>query len=623
MASEPNSNIIPLIPPGWIRCFITGKLRRDTPEENVRQRWARSLVDEYGYDRSDIGVEVKIAMGRARKSADLAIFKAGSEHRQENIVTIIEAKRDDKKPSANDNGVDQLKGYMAASSACRFGMWVGKELFAFGRNIADGSIEAIADIPRAGEDSPRRPIRADLREVHELTSIFKRCHNYIHANSGLQKAEAFHEMLKLIFCKTYEEAEGNDALQFAIDPSERRSAAGQRRLLEERITPLFENVKRQYEHIFEADERIKLRPDVVAYIVAELQYISILGSKTDVKGEAYEHLVGDNLRGDRGEYFTPRNVCDMAVNMIMAMHPETKLSSLKVVDCCCGTGGFLVSWIANLRKRMTEQETRRGTGDVRGRVRDRIRESCRNHLYGLDINPGLVRTAQMNLVMHGDGSTNVFEANTVKKPGEWPDETRAHVPFGGFDVVITNPPFGGEVRIDDAHILSQYELAEWEAAKRRGSMPAEQLFVEAALNFLKPGGICALVLPDGILNNPGLAFLRRWLTQRARIVASVALPKETFGRNKGVNNPSVLFAQKFTQKELEDAREKNIVDTAREVFLAMPRTAGIDKRGNTIYLRYPDGRIIENGKGDRVPDDQIAAVARLFVEQRPDLVGRM
>lgn len=429
---EPQSNIVPLIPPGKIRCFITGKLRPDTPEENVRQRWSRSLVTEYGYDKSDIGVEVKITMGRARKFADLAIFRAGAEHRLENIVTIIEAKRDDKKPSASDDGVDQLKGYMSAASACRFGMWVGKELFAFSRNLADGSIEPVADIPRAGEDAPRRPTRADLHEVHELTSIFKRCHNYIHANSGLQKAEAFHEMLKLIFCKTYEEAEGGDELQFSIDPGERRSASGQTRLLKDRIEPLFAQVKEQYEHIFEADERIKLKHDVVAYIVAELQYISILGSTTDVKGEAYEHLVGDNLRGDRGEYFTPRNVCDMAVNMIMGLYPETRLSSLKVVDCCCGTGGFLVSWIANLRARMIEQEVRRGTTDVQGRVRERIREACRKNLYGLDINPGLVRTAQMNLVMHGDGSTNVFEANTVKKPGEWPDDTRGHVPFGGF-----------------------------------------------------------------------------------------------------------------------------------------------------------------------------------------------
>lgn len=192
-----------------------------------------------------------------------------------------------------------------------------------------------------------------------------------------------------------------------------------------------------------------------------------------------------------------------------------------------------------------------------------------------------------------------------------------------FDVIITNPPFGDEVRIDDSHVLDQYELAEWESQNRRSTMPAEQLFVEAALNFLKPGGICALVLPDGILNNPGLAFLRRWLTQRAHIIASVALPKETFGRNKGVNNPSVLFLQKFTQKELEDAREKNIVDVARQLFMAVPRTAGIDKRGNTIYLRHPDGRILENSDGNRVPDDQISGVAALFAEQCSDLIGSL
>ena len=120
-----------------------------------------------------------------------------------------------------------------------------------------------------------------------------------------------------------------------------------------------------------------------------------------------------------------------------------------------------------------------------------------------------------------------------------------------------------------------------------------------------------MVIPDGILNNPSLAFLRDWLLKRSKIIASIDLPKETFGRNKGVNNPSVLIAQKFSHQEYLDA-EKNIIDTSGSVFMCAPTTSGIDKRGNTVFLRHPTGEYILDSDGERVPDDQIAMVPRAY-----------
>ena len=217
----------------------------------------------------------------------------------------------------------------------------------------------------------------------------------------------------------------------------------------------------------------------------------------------------------------------------------------------------------------------------------------------------------MNLVMHGDGSTNIHRASSLMRPGEWPDEARLAVPFGSMDVVITNPPFGDEVKVDDAHILAQYQLSSWGTENRRSMMPAEQLFMEVGMNFLKPSGFMGVVIPDGILNNPGLMFLRDWLLRHGKIVASIDLPKETFGRNKGVNNPSVLIVQKFSRQEYLDA-EKNILDTSRSVFMCTPTTSGIDKRGNTVFLRHPNGEYILNSDGERVPDDQISMVSRAY-----------
>ncbi len=569
----PDSNVTYLIPPGRIRCYLTGILRKDTPEENVRQRWARSLVEEYGYSKSDMQIEFKISMGIARKRADIVIFKPGAKQVQENATIIIEAKRDEIKSTDKNSGENQLKSYMAASSSCKYGLWVGMERYAF-EKLPNGEVANVADIPRAGEDKPRRPQRKDLQVAHDLTSIFRRCHNYIHVNGGQQKAEAFHEMLKLIFCKMYDEEESSIDLDFAIDPREQRSASGQRRLLEDRIEPLFENVKERFPYIFEKDEHVKLEPPVLAYIVAEMQYISLLDTETDVKGAAYEELVGQNLRGDRGEYFTPRNVCDMTVKMIQSMFTEEQLTNLKVLDCCCGTGGFIVSWIDNLRHIIRAQEMARGSKDVPNKVRNRIRTACARNLFGLDINPFLVRTAQMNLVMHGDGSTNVFRVDSTHSPGEWSEDARKKVPFGKLDIVLTNPPFGSEVVIDDSHVLDRYELPKWESRNLRAAMPAEQLFIETAMTFLKEGGLLGIVLPDGILNNPSLQFLRSWILKRGRLIASIDLPKETFAVSGGVNNPSVLLIQKFTQEQRKNA-DAGIIDKNHMVFMSSPRASRV------------------------------------------------
>ena len=610
MTKHSDKSVVYLVPPGQIRCYVTGELRRDTPEEHVRQRWARSLVEEYGYPKSDLGIEVPIVMGRSRKRADLVVFRHNAQHFQEEALIIIEAKRSDKKPSDVQYGEGQLKSYMAASSICRFGLWVGYERLAFERDPRTGEISRVGDIPRFGDEKPERPTRADLVPAHELKSVFRRCHNYIYANAGLQRAEAFHELLKLIFCKTFDEEEGENELAFSINPKERISESGQRKLMEERLGPLFDKVRGRYPFIFEEDERITLDPRVTAYVVHELQYLSLLETTTDVKGDAYEELVGENLRGDRGEYFTPRNVCDMAVQMVMALYPENELTSLKVLDCCCGTGGFLVSWLNNLAKIIFRQEQERSSSPQE-RTRARVRDACTSNMFGLDINPFLVRTCQMNLVLHGDGSSNVHRTDSVRSPGEWDELPRREIPYGKADVVFTNPPFGGKANIDDSHILDQYELSRWKSKDPRSVLPAEQLFVEAALRMVKPGGHLAIVLPDGILNNPGLRFIRSWLLRRSRLIASVDLPKTTFKASGGVNNPSLLIVRKFTKEQVTQA-DSDIIDTAYNVFMATPQTAGINNRSTPVYLRHPDGREQLNDQGNKIIDDEITGVSGAF-----------
>ena len=610
--SDPPPDTIQFAPAGRLRCYVTGVLRRDKPEEHVRQRWARSLVEEYGYDISDMDVEFPIKMGSRSKSADLVVFHPGAPKMQENILIVIEAKRADALPQQRQDGIEQLKSYMAACSRCRHGLWVGAEKAAYSKS-SSGTIEDAIDIPRAGDDQPRVPEFTDLIPALDLKATLRRCHNYIYANQGLQKAEAFHELVKLIFAKVYDETESIGPLRFFVRTDERRSAAGQQRLVRERIMPLFASVRKRYQYIFPESDGVQLNDRVLAYIVSELQQYSLLRTQTDIKGAAYEELVGANLRGDRGEYFTPRNVCDMALRMVFDLYRPQQLTSLRILDTCCGTGGFLVSAINRYRQMLTDREIKRGgsRNEVVERVNTRVRDVATRQLYGIDINPFLVQTCQMNLVMHGDGSANVFQADSLYSPGEWTDnEAATRIQHESFDVVVTNPPFGSNALIDDPHLLDQYELSRFGGGTQRQSLPPEQLFLEAAWKFLKPGGHMAIVLPDSILNNPSLAFIRRWLLQRAKIIASIDLPKETFAESGGVPNPSLLIIERLTDEEARLA-EKGALD-AYDIFMAIPKFAGINKRGQPIYRQTADGMDLLGDDFERQRNDDLPLVAERF-----------
>ena len=603
MSTPDASAEISFIPAGRLRCVITDRLRPGTPEEHVRQRVARSLLDEYGYNRDDIAVEFPIHIGSTRKRVDLAIFPSGAEHAQQNISIIVECKRERVKPTDEDNGAGQLHSYVAASMQCRFGMWVGSEVQVW-EKTTDGKLLEATSIPRFGADAPRPPRFADLVPAEtDLQSVFRRCHDYIYGNQGLQKEPAFNELLKLIFCKVQDESDISNPLRFFIGNEERRSLLG-RSNLRKAMDGLFDDVKRRYSYIFSDDDTLGVQDRVLAYIVGELQRYSLIQTRADVKGVAYEQLVGSNLRGDRGEFFTPRAVCKMASEMVLATFPQDQWLTINVLDPAAGTGGFLVALMDVWREHILElAKDRWGEDDrqVANETKEQLRGIASTHLFGIDFNPGLVRAAQMNLVMHGDGSTNVFHADSLLPPGEWPhggqNDVASNIIPNYFDAVLTNPPFGSKIPIDDPHVLAQYEIAGPPIVPVRqgrtmpNAVPPERLFIERCLQLLRPGGRVAIVLPDSILTNPGLLALRRWILNNARVIASVDLPKETFQPHTGTQT-SVLLLQKKSREEM-DTEQAFGRHRQYEVFMAMPRAVGHDRRGNPLYCRTPEGDLIE------------------------------
>jgi type I restriction enzyme M protein len=381
---------------------------------------------------------------------------------------------------------------------------------------------------------------------------------------------------------------------------------------------IFNRVKARYRSIFDINDQIRLQARSLAYVVGELQRYSLLDTNIDVKGKAYEELVGANLRGDRGEFFTPRNVAHMAIDMVSIRPNE------KILDPACGTGGFLViamNKIVDALRRGASSEI--SSDSMRAALQDRIREIASQSFFGIDINPDLVKATKMNMVMNNDGSGNIFRQDSLLHPHEWDSEFREQFAsslqvdprtlrrpqdLGLFDIVATNPPFGSKLPIKDRQTLAQYELGhvwvksegQWKQSdKLQTSQPPEILFIERCWQFLRPGGRMVIVLPDAILGAPGLAYVRAWMLRYCRLVASVDLHPDTFQPRNGTQT-SVLLLQRKTDAELmRDARQGRISDY--EIFMAQVNAIGHDKRGNTVFKRNEEGAEI------LVPFDQSKA----------------
>jgi len=586
------------IPPGKIKCFITGKLRNDTPEERIRQDIARSLVEEYGYDKGDMDIEFSIIMGRAKKRADIVILSEDLGHTQENIYLIVEVKAEDIKPSDKKEGLEQLESYVAASPNCEFALWVGNERLAFKAIEEKGkrSLTQIPDVPKRGEITIPKPTKGSLVSAVNLKQVFKRIHNYIYVNQGFPKDRAFEELLKLIFIKVYDE-QYSPTLQFYILPNEDILK------VRDRLMTLFKKVQQRYGYIFKGNETIELNDSVLTYVVSELQRFSLVDTETDVKGEAYEELVGPNLRGDRGEFFTPRNVCNMTIEMLFSLFSEEKLTSpggIKILDPATGTGGFLIAGVQKIKQIFSNR------GVKYDQLRDLVREVAEINFFGIDFNPFLVKVSQMNMVMHGDGSSNIVHANSLEEPSNWNDEAKRKIHPGEFDIIVTNPPFGTKAVINNPDILSQFELTIFNATSPRISLPPERLFIERCLDFLKPGGVLGIVLPDSILSNPGLTWIRQWILKKAYIIASIDLPVETFEPHTGTQT-SILILKKKTP-------EQEKLQEDYEIFMTIPETVGHDRRGNPIFKTTPEGEIELDKNEEKVIDDHLSFISKTFKE---------
>lgn len=326
--------------------YITKQEIPNKPENReAKVVFEERLHKEYLYDLKQMQPEFEVRKGSVLIGfADIVVFHDENDHSQENIKIIVECKRKNRK-----DGIEQLKTYLAGCQSAEYGVWFnGDDIHYIKRLKKSPHWKTVCNIPRKGEDLGL-PQKSSLKEASELVKVFETCHNHIYANDGQLKDKVFNEMLKILFIKIMDEKDYSSKIaKFGITENEYDEITeGKQNEFITRITDLFDKAKDKYKDIFDKHEKINLKPTTLAFVVGQLQNYDLSHSSRDVKGLAFQKFVYAHQRGDRGEFFTPDPIIELAIRFIQPNINEN------VFDPACGTGGFLVAalkYIENVLK---------------------------------------------------------------------------------------------------------------------------------------------------------------------------------------------------------------------------------------------------------------------------------
>lgn len=598
----------------YIKCLVREKEIKLTPEEAVRQLYIYKLIHEYGYPTDRIQLETPIHFGREVKRADITIM---DKDRPTVPYIIVELK----KPKLTE-GKEQLKSYCIATGA-PIGVWTNGEQVSCYNRKDPNFFEMISDIPKAAQKLSdilsERYTYDDLRsrdkiskEKRSLRNLIKEMEDEVLASAGV---DSFEEIFKLIFAKLYDELIcANDKtayLQF-------RNSGDTDFELKEKIQGLFDDAKKKWEGVFPEESKILLSPSHLAVCVSTLQDIKLFNNNLDVVDDAFEYLMSKAQKGEKGQYFTPRYVIDMCVKM---MNPTV---NDKIIDTACGSSGFTVHSIFKVWKEIRLSKGLEPGEDFTASERTNDeRDFVRDNVFAIDFDEKTVRVARTLNLIAGDGQTNVLHLNTldysrwneVTKQEDWNDtynegfkKLKKLQPKGSsdfskfnFDLVMANPPFAGDIK--EQTILSHYELAKNDKGKWQKKVGRDILFIERNLNFLKPGGRMAVVLPQGRFNNASDKYIRDFIAERCRILAVVGLHGNVFKPHTGTKT-SVLFVQKWggtvidpkTGKEIVDEKTGKPIEACPKrddypIFFATMQKPSKDNSGDKIYVKDEHGEI--------------------------------
>jgi len=599
---------------GEIIDYISGIKVKATPEEvEAVQVFAKRLVEDYDYKKDQIQTHPQFRV-RKRPSdeekgypIDIAVFK-NSTKVEDNLFIIVECKAKNRK-----DGRRQLEIYMEHSPA-QVGVWFNGSDHLYLRKIvkSDGTVlyPEIPNIPKCGQrvEDVGKFKRKDLISTHNLKSVFKDIRNHLAGlTTGITRDESIaQEIINILSCKIYDELNTGpeEVVTFRCGIDEKKSG------VKKRILELFEEkVKKDYSDVFDSSDNISLDEDSLTYVVGELQNYCITKAEREALGDAFEVFIGPALKGSEGQFFTPRNIVKLAVE-ILDPKPEEF-----IIDPACGSGGFLIVALEHVWGKIAAGGRRKGLSD--NWIKDRQKKIATDFFRGIDKDRFLSKVTKAYMAIVGDGRGGIFCENTLFNLSDWQEQTRQKIELGKFDVLLTNPPFGQKIVITGNNILNQFDLAnKWKfdrgnnkwtiTNKKHGKVPPQILFIERCLNLLKPNGRMAIVLPDGVLGGDKVGYIANFIKQKAEVLALIDLPKETFSPNTTTKTHLVILRKLDTGVKIKNYK----------VFMGVAYKVGHDRKGRTIYKPSEKGLIVNDDipeiineykkivcKGERVKED--------------------
>jgi type I restriction enzyme M protein len=544
-------------------------------------------------------VEKAIHIGREVKRADIVIVDKNDSNALYLIVELKRAKLKD--------GKEQLKSYCNASGAL-IGVWTNGEQISQYHRKDPNFFEDIPAIPNASQclrDILTERWKIDdlvkndrlIKEKKSLKDLILEMEDEVLAASGVN---AFEEVFKLIFTKLYDEMEaGRNKARFL----EFRNYGESDIELKDKLQKLFDAAKKKWEGIFTDDSKINLVPSHLAICVSSLESVKLFNSNLDVIDEAFEYLMNKNSKGEKGQYFTPRYVIDMCVKMLNPKETET------MIDTAAGSSGFPVHTIFHVWEALLEKAgiDKSHLFTLENKPAECI-DYVRDRVFAIDFDEQAVRVARTLNLIAGDGQTIVLHLNTldwesweqVTTDPSWQDiyfegwkklkKLRADKNSSrdfSFDILMANPPFAGDIK--ETRILSKYELGK-DATKQGRDI----LFIERNLDFLKPGGRMAVVLPQGRFNNSSDKKIREFIAERCRILAVVGLHGNVFKPHTGTKT-SVLFVQKWNDDKDTGPLCPRVDDY--NIFFATMMEPSKDNSGEKIFVKNQTGNYLLDNHG--------------------------
>ena len=482
-----------------IMCKVRNRLIDETPEEKVRQNFIDELVGIYNYSVEDMELEypVKVSPSDSRKSypADIAILEDGK------VKIFVETKKEEVSIDDSDEGVGQLKNYMALHPDVRWGIWTNGNDKIYVEKIYTPQVlfKECFNIPSKGFFSVSEEIKhEDLKFNVNLKGIFKSMRAYLAPNAvGTTRDETIaRELIKLVLCKTYDEkfTQRGDFLKF-------HSYNDDVDLTFDKISEIYNQVKSKYDEVFNSDDQISLDKKSVFYVVNQLQLISLLNSERNVISDAFETIIGDSLKGSQGQFFTPKNVIKLAVKIVNPSKND------KILDPACGSGGFLVEAMLHIWDELSN------SGMSEMAILEEQKDYAMKKIYGIEKDEFLAQICKSFMAVIGDGKSGIVVDDSLVFPSEYKSN---NIRLNSFDIVMTNPPFGKDIKLS-SRIKSQFL-----------SNKVDIAFLERCLDLLVDGGKLAIVLSESIFHAPSYKRFREEFFYKNNVTDIIDLPHDTF-----------------------------------------------------------------------------------------------